>query len=81
MQHSSAMTTRSLVKKKKDPGDFTIPCTIWFLHIAKSFCDLGASINFISLSIFRKLGLGDPSLLRCVSDSLSNFEEAHSYKP
>ena len=34
MQHSSAISTRSLVQKKKDPGAFTIPCTIGFLHFA-----------------------------------------------
>ena len=34
MQHSSAISTRSLVQKKKDPSAFTIPCTIGFLHFA-----------------------------------------------
>ena len=60
MQHCSAISRRSLVQKKKDPGAFTIPCTICLLHFAMTLCDLGASINLIPLSIYKKLGLGDP---------------------
>ncbi|KAK4726729.1 hypothetical protein R3W88_031646 [Solanum pinnatisectum] len=60
LQHCSAIATRSLVQKKEDPGDFTISCTIGLLHFAKALCDLGASINLIPLSIYRKLGPGDP---------------------
>ena len=60
MQHCSAIATRSFVQKKEDPGAFTIPCTIGLLHFAKALCDLGASINLMSLSILKKLGLGDP---------------------
>ncbi|KAK4713802.1 hypothetical protein R3W88_019709 [Solanum pinnatisectum] len=58
LQHYSA--TRSLVQKKEDPGAFTIPCTIGLLHFVKALCDLGASINLMPLSIYKKLGLGDP---------------------
>ena len=60
LQHCSAIATRSLVQKKEDPGVFTIPCTIGSLHFVKALCDLGESINFMPLSIFKKLGLGDP---------------------
>ena len=60
VQHCSAIVTRSLVQKKEDPGAFTIPCTIGLLHFAKALCDLGASINLMPLSIYKKLGLGDP---------------------
>ena len=60
MQHCSDISTRSLVQKKEDPGAFTIPCTICLLHFAKALCDLGASINLMPLSIYKKLGLGDP---------------------
>ncbi|XP_049345501.1 uncharacterized protein LOC125810030 [Solanum verrucosum] len=62
LQHYSAIATRSLVQKKKDPGAFIIPCTIGMLHFAKALCDLGASINLMSLSIYKKLGLGAPKL-------------------
>ena len=60
MQHSSAIATRSLVQKKEDPGAFTIPCTIGSFHFVKALCDLGASINLMPLSIYKKLGLGNP---------------------
>ena len=60
MQHCSAITARSLVQKKEDPGAFSIPCTVESLHFAKALCDLGASINLMPLSIYKKLGLGDP---------------------
>ena len=60
MQHCHAIATRSLVQKKEDPGAFIIPCTIGLLHFAKALCDLGARINLIPFSIYKKLGLGDP---------------------
>ena len=63
MQHCGAIGTRSLVQKKEDLGSFTIPCTIGLLHFAKALCDLGASINLMPLSIYKKLGLGDPKPL------------------
>ena len=62
MQHCSAIATRSLVQKEEDPGAFTIPCTVGSLHFAKALFDLGASINLMTLSIYKKLGLGDPKL-------------------
>ena len=37
MQHYSAIATRSLVQNKKDPGAFTIPCTVRSLHFAKAY--------------------------------------------
>ncbi|XP_049414701.1 uncharacterized protein LOC125877455 [Solanum stenotomum] len=46
--------------KKEDPGAFSIRCTIRLLHFAKALCDLGASINLMPLSIYKKLGLRDP---------------------
>ena len=60
LQHCSSIATRSLVQKKEDPGPFTIPFTVGSLHFAKALCDLGASINLMSRSIYQKLGLGDP---------------------
>ena len=60
MQHHSAIDTRSLVQKKEDLGAFTIPYTIALLHFAKELFDLGASINLMPLSNYKKLGLGDP---------------------
>ncbi|XP_074342000.1 uncharacterized protein LOC141679397 [Apium graveolens] len=50
----------SYAKFMKDPGSFTIPCTIGELSFDKCLYDLGASINLMPLSVFRKLGLPDP---------------------
>ncbi|WJZ98601.1 hypothetical protein VitviT2T_017113 [Vitis vinifera] len=55
----SAILQRKLPPKLKDPGSFTIPCTIGDFDFDKVLCDLGASVNLMPLSIFRKLGLGE----------------------
>ncbi|XP_069145880.1 uncharacterized protein [Solanum lycopersicum] len=60
IQHCSAIATRSFVQKKDDPGAFTITCTIGSSHFSNALCDLGATINLMPLSIYKKLGLGDP---------------------
>ena len=60
MQHCSAIATRSLVEKKEDLDAFTIPCTVGSLHFVKEFFDLRSSINLMTLSTYKKLGLGDP---------------------
>ena len=58
-EECSAILQRKLPQKLKDPGSFTIPCTIKNAIFERSLCDLGASINFMSLSIFRRFGLGE----------------------
>ena len=60
LQHCSAIATRSLVQKQEDPSAFTIPCTVGSLHFVKALCDLGARINLMPLSIYKKSGLVDP---------------------
>ena len=60
LQHCSAIAIRSLLQKKEDPGAFTILCTVGSLHFTKALCDMGASINLMPLSIYKKLGLWDP---------------------
>ena len=60
MHHYRIIATRSLVQKNEHPGSFSIPCTIGLLHFAKALCDLQESLNLIPLSIYKKLGLGDP---------------------
>ncbi|GLU07084.1 hypothetical protein SLE2022_240580 [Rubroshorea leprosula] len=58
-EECSAILQNKLPPKLKDPGSFTIPCTIGNCHFDKVLCDLGASINLMPFSIFRKLGLGE----------------------
>ncbi|XP_073046163.1 uncharacterized protein [Primulina eburnea] len=57
-EECSAILQKKLPQKLKDPGSFTIPCFIGGSHCSKALCDLGASINLMPFSIFRKLELG-----------------------
>ncbi|XP_070022907.1 uncharacterized protein [Nicotiana sylvestris] len=57
-QTYSAVVTRPMAQKMSDPGSFTIPCTIGSYAFAKALCDLGASINLMSLAMYTKLGIG-----------------------
>ena len=50
---------KKLPPKLKDPGSFTTPYTIGDSFFDKALCDLGASINLMPFSVFRKLGLGE----------------------
>ena len=55
----SAILQRKLPYKVEDPRSFTILCAIGDSTFHKALCDLGASINLMPLSVFRKLGLGE----------------------
>ena len=50
---------KKLPPKLKDLRSFTIPCSIGNDIFEKALCDLGANINLMPLSIFKKLGLGE----------------------
>ena len=58
-EECSAILQRKLPQKLKDLGNFTIPYTIGNSIFERALCDLGASINLMPLSIFRRLGLGE----------------------
>ena len=53
----SAVIQRSLIAKMKDPGQFTIPCSIGKYEFNKALCDLGANINLMPLSVVQRLSL------------------------
>ncbi|XP_062093524.1 uncharacterized protein LOC133799531 [Humulus lupulus] len=57
-EECSAILQRKLPQKLRDPGSFTIPCTTGEFECKHALCDLGASINLMPLSVFRRLGLG-----------------------
>ena len=59
IEECSAILQRKLPQKLKDPGSFTIPCTIGNAIFERALCDLGASINLMPLSIIKRLGLGE----------------------
>ena len=50
-EESSAILQKKLPPKLKDPGNFTIPCTIGKSYFDKSLCDLGESINLMPLFV------------------------------
>ncbi|KAL7584098.1 uncharacterized protein LOC111901652 [Lactuca sativa] len=54
----TSIIQNKLPVKKDDPGGFVLPCTIGKLDKI-GLCDLGASINLMSLSIFQRLGIGE----------------------
>ncbi|XP_024025307.1 uncharacterized protein LOC112092710 [Morus notabilis] len=58
-EECSAILQNKLPPKLKDPGSFTIPCSIGNQYFGKALCDLGASINLMPMSIFKKLGIGE----------------------
>ncbi|XP_042027230.1 uncharacterized protein LOC121774413 [Salvia splendens] len=56
-ENVSAVIQRSdLPSKKTDPGMFTLPISIGDIQVEHAMCDLGASINVLPYSIYRKLG-------------------------
>ncbi|XP_062100217.1 uncharacterized protein LOC133806100 [Humulus lupulus] len=55
----SAILKNKIPPKLKDPGSFTIPISIGGRELDKALCDLGASINFMPMSTFKKLGIGE----------------------
>ncbi|XP_022860338.1 uncharacterized protein LOC111380906 [Olea europaea var. sylvestris] len=57
-EECSAILQKKLPHKLKDPGSFNIPCNIGGITFDRALCDLGASINLMPLSVFKKLGLG-----------------------
>ncbi|KAL5827616.1 hypothetical protein ACOSQ3_019455 [Xanthoceras sorbifolium] len=57
-EECSAIILNKLSPKLKDPGSFTIPCTIGNTKFGNALCDLGASINLMPFSVFKKLGWG-----------------------
>nr|XP_043614540.1 uncharacterized protein LOC122586625 [Erigeron canadensis] len=60
----SAVVTDKLPEKHGDPGSFTIPCKIGNLSVKRALNDSGASINLMPSSIYSKMNLGEPKLIK-----------------
>ena len=58
----SAILRKKLPPKLQDPGSFAIPFSIGNSLSIKAFYDLGASINLMPLSMFKRLNLGEVRL-------------------
>nr|GEW32934.1 copia protein [Tanacetum cinerariifolium] len=56
-ENCSAVLLKKLPKKLRDPGKFLIPCAFPELEECLALADLGASINLMPLSVWKKLSL------------------------
>ncbi|GKC86256.1 hypothetical protein Tco_1141973 [Tanacetum coccineum] len=56
-EHCSTVLLKKLPEKLRDPGKFLIPCDFPRMDKCLAFADLGASINLMPLSVWKKLSL------------------------
>ncbi|GJZ40409.1 reverse transcriptase domain-containing protein [Tanacetum coccineum] len=56
-ENCSAMLLKKLPEKLGDPGKFLIPCNFPGMDVCHALADLGASINLMPLSIWKRLSL------------------------
>ena len=56
--HVSSMIQHNMPPKRKDPGSFTIGCQIGETHLDGALMDLGASVNVMPLSLYKRLSIG-----------------------
>ncbi|GKC46564.1 reverse transcriptase domain-containing protein [Tanacetum coccineum] len=56
-ENCSVMLLKKLPEKLGDPGKFLIPCNFPGMDVCHALADLGASINLMPLSIWKKLSL------------------------
>ena len=75
-QECSCMLQCKISQKMKDPGSFTILCSIGTKYSGKALCDLGASINLMPLSVFKQLGVGE---CRPTTVTLQLADRSHAY--
>ncbi|GJZ40800.1 reverse transcriptase domain-containing protein [Tanacetum coccineum] len=58
-ENCSAMLLKKLLEKLGDPGKFLVPCNFSGMDVGHALADLGASINLMPLSIWKKLSLSE----------------------
>ncbi|GJY39537.1 reverse transcriptase domain-containing protein [Tanacetum coccineum] len=56
-EHCSAVILNKLLEKLRDPGKFLIPCDFPGMDECLALADLGASINLMPLSVWKKISL------------------------
>nr|KYP40868.1 hypothetical protein KK1_037792 [Cajanus cajan] len=59
-ENSSTIVSKKLPPKLRDLGSFIIPCTIGSSFFYKALYNLGASINLMSLFLFKRLDMSEP---------------------
>nr|XP_016450798.1 PREDICTED: uncharacterized protein LOC107775560 [Nicotiana tabacum] len=69
----SSRIQNKLPQKLKDPGSFTVQISIGKHAVGRAFCDLGASINLMPLSVFRQLRLGEPHPITVILQLVDRF--------
>ena len=75
-QENSHMLQSKIPKKLKDPGTFTIPCSIGTRYNGRALCDLGANINLMQLSVFKQLRVEE---CRPTTVTLQLANRSHAY--
>nr|GEX28847.1 putative reverse transcriptase domain-containing protein [Tanacetum cinerariifolium] len=63
-ENCSAMLLKKVPEKLGDPSKFLIPCDFPGIDVCHALADLGASINLMPLSIWKKLSLPELTLTR-----------------
>ncbi|XP_061347114.1 uncharacterized protein LOC133292692 [Gastrolobium bilobum] len=66
MEECNAIIQKKLPTKVKDPGSFSIPCTIGKMEVDNVLCDLRASINVMPLSMMKKLGITEVNPIKTI---------------
>ena len=65
-EECSAILQNKLPPKLQDPSSFSMPFSIENSLSGKALCDLGESINLMSLSMFKRLNFGEAKLTTIV---------------
>ncbi|XP_009606429.1 uncharacterized protein [Nicotiana tomentosiformis] len=77
-EECSSRIQSKLPQNLNDPSSFTIQILIDKHTVKRALCDLGATINLMSLSVFRQLGLSEPRpttvILQLADGSLASLE-------
>ncbi|XP_027368219.1 uncharacterized protein LOC113874193 [Abrus precatorius] len=72
----SAILQRNLPQKLKNPGSFSIPCSIGNCTVGKALCDLGAIINLMPFAIMKRLGIEE---VKPTSITLQFADRSYTY--
>ncbi|GJY14992.1 reverse transcriptase domain-containing protein [Tanacetum coccineum] len=73
-ENCSAMLLKKLPKKLEDPGKFLIPCNFLGMDVCHALADLGASINLMPLSIWKKLSLPELTPTRMTLELADRYD-------
>nr|GEV56154.1 reverse transcriptase domain-containing protein [Tanacetum cinerariifolium] len=80
-ENCSAMLLKKLPEKLGDPGKFLIPCDFPGIDVCHALADLGASINLMPLSIWKKLSLSELTPTRMTFELVDRFRSRSKSSP